>query len=136
MSLSTKNIFISHSWTYSDRYNKLIEMLNQAPYFYFRDYSVPKNDPIHNADNDRELYEAIKAQIQRAGVVVILAGVYATYSKWINKEIEIAKSLNKPIVAVQDWGAERISATVKENATKIAKWNSSSIVEAIRESYR
>lgn len=135
MTLYTKNIFISHSWAYSDSYNRLIEMLNDAPYFEFRDYSVPKDNPIHNAGSDKELYDAIKVQIQRAGVVIILAGVYASYSKWINKEIEIAKLLNKPIVAVEYWGAEKTSAKVKDNAAKIAKWNSSSIVGAIRECY-
>lgn len=42
------NLFISHSWTYGDSYDRLIEMLDDAPNFYYKDYSVPKNDPIHN----------------------------------------------------------------------------------------
>jgi len=33
------------------------------------------------------------------GAIIILAGVYATYSKWINKEIAIAQKYNKPILA-------------------------------------
>ncbi|WP_370736857.1 TIR domain-containing protein [Aeromonas caviae] len=33
----------------------------------------------------------MRAQIQPASVVVILAGVYSTYSKWINIEIELGK---------------------------------------------
>lgn len=66
--------------------------------------------------------------------MLILAGVYSSYSKWINKEIDIAKNVyNKPIIAVQPWGAERTSKNVKDNADKIVNWNSSSIVDAIRE---
>jgi len=63
----------------------------------------------------------------------MLAGVYSTHSKWINKEIEIAKQVfSKPLVAVEPWGAERTSKIVKDNADAIVKWQSSSIVEAIR----
>lgn len=70
--------------------------------------------------------------MQPASCVIILAGVYATYSKWINIEIELAKSMNKKIIAVQYWGAERTSIIVRDNADVIVGWNSSSIIRAIR----
>src|SRR4051812_42005795 len=97
------NLFISHSWAYSDGYEKLIRLLNNDPSFSYKNYSVPKNDPIHNAKTDRELYEAIKRQVSPSNFVIILAGVYSTYSKWINKEITIAKNefiIPKKIIAV------------------------------------
>ena len=133
MSVNTYNLFISHSWTYSDAYQKLISLLNNKNYFYYKNYSVPKDDPIHNANNSKELYEAIKGQVKYANVVIILAGVYSSYSKWIDKEIEIAKNMKKPILAIEPWGAERTSSKVKDNADKIVKWNVDSIVSAIRE---
>lgn len=127
------NLFISHSWTYSDAYEKLTDLLDKAKYFTYKNYSVPKNDPIHNANNDKELYYAIKNQIQHASIVVILAGVYSSYSKWIDKEIEIAQNLGKPILAIEPWGAEKTSMKVKNSADKIVRWNTDSIVSAIRE---
>ena len=129
------NLFISHSWTYSNAYEKLTGLLNDASYFSYKNYSVPKNDPIHDAQNQAELYEAIKKQISPSQVVLILAGVYATYSKWIDKEIKIAKSeffSPKLIIAIQPWGAEKTSQKVKDNADRIVGWNTSSIVTAIR----
>lgn len=126
------HIFISHSWSYSDHYDRLLGLLNQNPYFYYRNYSVPKDDPIHNAPNSQLLREAIKRQIQPASCVLILAGVYSTYSKWINIEIELAKIMNKKIIAVEPFGSERTSQVVKQNADVIVKWNSSSIISAIR----
>ena len=108
-------------------------MLNSANYFTYKNYSVPKNDPIHNASNDRQLYNAIEEQIRHASVVLILAGVYSSYSKWIDKEIEIAQNLSKPILAVEPWGSEKTSLKVKNSADKIVKWNTDSIVSAIRE---
>lgn len=126
------NLFISHSWTYSDAYEKLTELLDNAKYFSYKNYSVPKNDPIHNANNSKELYEAIKQQVRYAHIVIILAGVYSSYSKWIDKEIEIAQNLGKPILAIEPWGAERTSLKIKNAADKVVKWNTNSIVDAIR----
>lgn len=128
----TYNLFISHSWAYGDAYDKLIDMLRAKPYFDFRDYSVPKNDPIHNAPNTYMLREAIRRQMQPASCVLIMAGVYSTYSKWINIEIELANSLNKKIIAIEPWGSERTSIVVKSAADKIVRWNTDSIVRAIR----
>lgn len=132
----TYNLFISHSWTYSDAYEKLVSLLDAKPYFIYKNHSVPKNDPIHNAPYDYQLYEAIKNKIMGVHVVLILAGVYSSYSKWIDKEIKIAKTefmRSKPIVAIQPWGAEKTSRKVKEAADRIVGWNTDSIVSAIRE---
>lgn len=129
----TYNIFISHSWTYGDAYKKLVNILNSKAYFSYKNYSVPKDDPIHNAVNDRQLKEAIRRQMQPASCILILAGVYSTYSKWINVEIELALEMGKKIFAIEPWGAERTSTVVKKYADKIVKWNTDSIVNAIRE---
>jgi len=37
------NLFISHSWTYSDAYDRLVDLLDNASYFSYRNYSVPKD---------------------------------------------------------------------------------------------
>ncbi len=42
------NIFISHSWSYGSNYSNLVNLLRQSSGFIFKDYSVPKDDPIHN----------------------------------------------------------------------------------------
>lgn len=128
----TYNLFISHSWVYSDAYSKLMELLSNAPYFNFKNYSVPKDDPIHNAPNNYQLRAAIKNQMQHASCVLILAGVYATYSKWINIEIQLAQEMGKKIIAIQPWAAQRTSQVVKNSADEIVGWNTDSIVKAIR----
>lgn len=129
------NLFISHSWNYSDEYEKIIRMLDSAPYFSYRDYSVPKDDPlrIYSRYYNSELRNKIANQMRTCHVVLILAGVYASYSDSIDMEIEIAKFLNKPIIAIERWGSERTSLKVKQNADRVVGWNTSSIVDAIRE---
>lgn len=130
--MRTYNLFISHSWSHSEKYDGLINLLNRRNYFRYKDYSVPKDDPIHTNGSDKELYEAIFRKIRPCSVVLILAGVYATYRKWIGKEIKLAKEESKPIIAIEYWGSERTSV-VKENADRVVKWNTESIVSAIKE---
>ena len=62
--LMTYNLFISHSWAYSDAYNQLVNLLNGAKNFDYKNYSVPQDNPIHNAHNDKQLKEAIQKQMQ------------------------------------------------------------------------
>ncbi|ABK45608.1 hypothetical protein Mmc1_3118 [Magnetococcus marinus MC-1] len=132
--LKKYQLFISHSWTYRDTYEKLVELFDEHPNFIWVNHSIPKDDPIHNAENDKKLYEAIKDKMYPVNCVVMLAGVYSTHSKWINNEIKIAKQFyGKPIIAVEPWASEKTSQPVKNNANAIVKWQSKSIVEAIRD---
>lgn len=127
------NLFISHSWSYQSHYYGLIGLLDSAAsFFQYRNYSVPQDDPITGARTDAQLRAAIESQMRPASCILILAGVYATYSKWINIEIEIAQKLGKKIIAVEYWGSERTSAVVKQAADEVVKWNTNSIVQAIR----
>lgn len=133
---NTHNLFISHSWSYGDSYTKLVQMLDNRSHFFYRNYSLPKDDPIHNARNRKQLYEAIKRQIQYAHVVIIMSGVYSTYSEWINYEIEIAAkgfTVPKPILAVEPRGSQRTSKIVTDAADLVVGWNTESIVSGIRE---
>ncbi|MCE2486103.1 MAG: hypothetical protein J4F42_11365, partial [Desulfurellaceae bacterium] len=65
MSTHQVHVFISHSWAYSGHYNTLEDWIFEKKWrqgqasLVFLDFSVPKNDPIHNASTDRALREAI-----------------------------------------------------------------------------
>ena len=142
MSTHRIHIFVSHSWTYSNHYETLhnwiygrVWRVGQAS-LRFSDYSVPKGDPIHNAPTDRALMNAILRKIARSHVVVIPTGMYATYSKWIGKEISGSLEKEKPILAVNPWGQQRMSVVVADAATKIVGWNRKSVVRGIWELYR
>ena len=134
--MRTHNLFISHSWTYGNQYANLVALLRKRTYFEFKNYSVPRDDPIHNAASARALRAAIRKKMAPTGAVLILAGVYATYSKWINEEIALAErgfAVRKSIIAIEPWGSERTSQRVKEAADRIVGWNTESIVRAIRD---
>ena len=142
MSTHQIHVFISHSWAYSGHYDTLKSWIfgkgeprGQAS-LVFLDFSVPKNDPIHNAPTDRALKDAIFKQIARCHVVVIPLGMYANYSKWIRKEIDGAKTYAKPILGVNPRGQERKSSVVASAAKETVGWKSQSVVDGIWRLYR
>ena len=133
--LKTYDLFISHAWRYNGDYYRLEKMLNEASYFYWRNYSVPEHDPKIDPNSEvgkKKLYDELKKQIRPVNCVIILAGMYAYYSYWINKEIEIALKYNKPILAVKPWGQERVPQAIQDVADEIVGWNTSTIIDAIR----
>ena len=87
---------------------------------------MSKDDPIHTDGTTEELRGAISRKMQPCNAVLILAGIYSTYSHWINREVEIAKEKGKAMIAIEPWGSERTSQYVKENANKIVGWNTNS----------
>ena len=137
--MSTKQIhvFISHSWAYSSHYDTLSGWIFNEKWSVgqasldFRDFSVPQNDPIHNASNDTQLKNAIYNKISNSHVIVIPTGMYVNYSKWIKKEIEGANNYRKHILAVNIWAQEKKSCTVQQNATELVGWNKKSVINGI-----
>ena len=142
MSTRQIHIFISHSWAYSGHYDKLAGWVSNKNWsigqasLRFLDYSVPKNDPIHNATSDAALKKAIYEQIRQAHVVVIPTGMYTNYSRWIEKEIEGARHYGKPVLGVNPWGQKRTAGIVKAAATEVVGWSGESVVKGIWRLYR
>lgn len=133
--LKTYDLFISHAWRYNDDYFRLEKLLNEAPNFYWRNYSAPKHDPAIDPETDSgraKLTNALDAQIRPVNCVLIIGGMYAAYSYWIRQEIRLAKEYYKPIVAIYPHGGERMPQEVQEAAKEVVNWSTSSIVDAIR----
>ena len=142
MSLHRIHIFISHSWAHSNHYGTLVEWIFGSKWRYgqaslnFLNYSVPKDDPIHDTSSERALRDAIYRRIARSHVVVIPTGMYVNYSKWIQKEIDGAREKAKPMLGVKPWGQERISSVVRNAADATVGWNRKSVARGIWKLYR
>ena len=137
MSTHQIHVFISHSWSYSGHYDTLAKWIFEGNWsvgqasLKFLDYSVPKDDPIHNAPTQKQLQEAIFAKIARSHVIVIPTGMYANYSKWIAKEISGSKTYTKPILAVNPWRQQRTSSVVSAAAAMTVGWLEKSVIDGI-----
>lgn len=133
--MSTYNVFISHAWRYHDDYDRLVKLLNSAPYFSWRNYSVPRHDPAIDPDTpagDRQLRRELDNQIRPVNCVLIISGMYAAYRHWIQVEIDIAKGYKKPIVGLIPIGQDRIPAEVQQVAREMVGWRTDSVINAIR----
>lgn len=130
--MRTYDLFISHAWKYNNEYYRLESLLKEYGYFNFRNYSVPEHDPLSFSSTE-ELARQIDEQIRQSSVVLVIGGMYCNYREWIQKEIEIAKKYNKPILLVEPYGSNRLPTIVEKNATMSVKWNTKSIVDSIRE---
>ena len=127
----TYNLFISHAWDYNSDYYSLEKKLKETPWFSFKNYSVPQHDALQTKTNS-ELDEALFRQIAPTSVVLIVAGMYYNHRKWIQREIDIAKIYNKPIIVIRPWGAERMPAELISSEFIQVNWQTSRIIEAIR----
>ena len=88
---------------------------------------------MHTNGTDKQLRAKIDAKIQGCSGVILLAGVYSTYSKWINEEIEISQAYRKPIIAVEPWASKNTSSVVKNAADRTVRWNGKSLADAVKE---
>lgn len=136
--LKTYDIFISHAWKYGDAYDHLVNLLNSANNFKYRNYSAPEDNPLKNLNNTdvttkSQITNAIDRKISPVNVVLVISGMYANNREWMEKEIEIAQQYEKPIIAIKPRGNTVMPTYVKDVATKIVNWNTDSIVNAIRE---
>ena len=63
--------------------------------------------------------------------MIILSGMYAIYSEWINTEMDIALKYNKPIIGIKPRGNVNTPMFISNNAYMV-NWNSQSLFDAIR----
>lgn len=124
-------IFISHSWSYTEDLEALQKLLNERGYFNVTFLEATKKTPI-DSENAAYVKTVLKARILQSDIVLALAGVYASHSDWMIWELETAKANNIPIVGVIPRGQERISTEVYSRSIVDVKWNTESIVDAIR----
>jgi hypothetical protein len=129
--LRTYDVVIAHAWRYGEDYYRLVALLDGAPNFQWRNFSVPEHDPVHGRSASA-IRAALDEQIRHAHVVLMLAGVYATHSSWMQVEADIAVNYAKPVIGVAPRGNQNLSSVVQGAAVEIVAWNTSSIVDAIR----
>ena len=122
------NLFISHAWSYSESYRTVCRWLDESGIAY-RNYSVPQHNPI---DSDVSLKAQLREQVRCASIVIIISGMYAAHSKWIDYEIDVAKEYGKYIIGLRPWGQERVPLKIQNCADEMVGWNSAPLIQAIK----
>lgn len=125
------NIFISHSWAHSEDLEAIQKLLKARGYFNVQFLEASKKTPI-NSERAPYVKSVLKDRIVNSSIVLGLAGIYASYSDWMVWELETAQKNNVPIIGVIPRGQERISSEVYNRSIVDIRWNTESIVGAIR----
>ena len=133
-SLKTYDLFISHAWKHGGDYDRLINLLNEANNFSYRNYSAPEDKPLDIIPNapKAKVKDALDRKIRPVNAVLVVSGMYYNHREWMQYELEKATELGKPIIAIYPWGAQYIPTEVLSLATVAVRWNTDSIVDAIR----
>lgn len=130
--MKTYKVFISHSWKHVKDLNQLRSLLEKRGYFKVEFTEVPPSESI-NSTNSNYIKSKLRTKIRESDIVLGIAGVYASYSDWIDWELSMAKKNGKSVIGVIPYGSKRVSSTVSKYALKTVKWNTESIVAAIRD---
>jgi antiphage defense system Thoeris ThsB-like protein len=122
-------IFVSHSWNHNKDYNNLISGFEKQGFDYYNhSISIEKAEDLKN---EEEIENKIKNQLLYCRCLLVLGGKYSN-NYWIKKEVEIAKSLNKKIIAVRPWNTSSIPKYLEESADEIIGFNSKAIIKKIK----
>jgi hypothetical protein len=124
-------VFISHSWSYVSDLKSLQTLLENRGYFNVQFEEASPDVPI-NSVNAEYIKTRLREKIRNSDVVLGIAGIYASHSEWMAWELDTAIKNNVPIIGVAPRGAERISTVVTSRSKEDVKWNTESIVAAIR----
>ena len=127
----TYSVFISHSWDHVNDLRALRDLLKKRGYFHVEFEESSPEEPI-NSENLEYIKRRLREKISNSDIVLGIAGVYASHSDWMEWELDTALEENIPIVGVIPRGQERISNVVRSRAKECVRWNTESIVEAIR----
>ena len=134
-SLYNYRLFISHAWKYGDDYNRLINLLNNANWFEYSNYSAPSEKPLFppgTPKTNSQIRTMITNKIKPAQIVIVISGMYGAYSDWMQYEIDEAVRMGKPILGVYPYGQTYAPTAVTRVADEMVRWNTDSIVGAIR----
>ncbi len=130
------SLFISHAWGHTAEYDGLVSLIRPDFEFSWKNLSVPKTNPIQTLLELRKPYRYLVKQldeaINKADCLLVLAGMYAAHSGWIQSEIEAAKEFGVPIIAIRPFGSERLPEAATHAAVEEVGWNRKSVISAIR----
>ncbi len=116
-------LFIIHLNEDDDEYKLFLNKLNASHDFEWKNYAF----------QDENIHTEVEEQMKIVDVIIILSGLYSKHMKLIQRPIDAAVKLRKPIVIVRPYGMENVPSALEKIATEVVGWNTPCIVDSIRE---
>lgn len=127
-------VFVAHAFASNDDYRRVFEYLEGARNFFYKNCSVPELPAAQDKDS---LRQELRRQIGLSEVVLVPAGQYQAHRDWLDFQVNCAKGLDKPVVALRTFGVkEKVPVLLEALANEIIEWNDRDIVDAIKRQAR
>jgi hypothetical protein len=129
------DIFISHAWRYHEDWMLLSKLFDAEKRIRWRNFSVPWYDPALDPNTElgaRAIRTWLEGQIRPIYGFVLLDSVYAVKSarKWLDLEVELARGLAKPVIALPAHGQTTVSQDAAARADESGSWDIAALIEA------
>ncbi|MDP9083473.1 MAG: hypothetical protein M3N50_06885 [Pseudomonadota bacterium] len=127
-------LFVTHAWVESDDYSRVFEYLEASGTFYYMNTSQPQAKRPIDKESQRE---DLRRQIAPCEVMVVLPDVYYNAPDLVQFQMNFAKSADRPIVAMENFGAaDPLPKAIKDLADEVSAWNERSLIDALRRQAR
>ena len=118
------DLFISQLSESTYEYDKFIGKLKSSEGFKYKNHSIP----------GKTKKEELREQMKPVDVVVLLSGFYSADKDLVQRILDTAKELDKPIVIIRPYGMENVPGRIEEAASEVVGWNAMCIIDSIRDS--
>jgi hypothetical protein len=127
-------LFVTHAWEENDDYARVFEYLEAPGTFYYQNTSQPQAKRPIDKESQRE---DLRRQIAPCEVVIVLPAAYRTAPGLVLFQMTFAKSADRPIVAMENFGStEPLAKAIKDLADEVSAWNERSLIDALRRQAR
>ncbi len=133
--IETRDIFIAHGWENSPHIHRLTEMLNRANEFDKEFAYVNHGNFDRSALSDEtvnDLNSALRQQMTKADVALVMTDIYHDHKEWINKEIKLAKDLDIPVILIRSFESLETPPELEEIADEIVVFDPEEIMKKIK----
>lgn len=129
------HIYVSHTWSLGDDYDKLREVLAEAD-VPVRLNGLPVDHPVHGTPSDAELRAEMRKHMVHAQVLIVQAGSYVHFARWVEEEVNLAHygyQVRRPVLAIVPFDAPPRMGTLLERADRVVMWSHASILTAVQD---
>lgn len=135
--MERKNIFVSHVHEDDGDLND-VKNLAREHGVAIADYSVTSDNP-NNATNDEYIMrDILKPRIDACSVLAVYITPITKNSEWVEKEIQYANKIGKPIIGIWARGHAGCEPPdeLKKTADAMVAWNGKNVVAAIKGEFK
>jgi len=121
-------LFITHTWEESEDYVRFFDYISEIESFFYTNLSEPDKFPGSSIES---IQSEFNRQMKPSELVVVLSSAYVKDANLVQYQLDLARALAKPVIAVEPFGPEPMLKPLKDRAEQVVPWYNRAIVDAI-----